>query len=100
MLTQDVVRTQLDAIADEVSQQPGIYYELFSRLFSARVQNWIRRVPSSDAALIERIAENDPDYLTELDEVDIEIAESVSAPMLDVPASREAMFNPDWDVSY
>lgn len=100
MLTQDSVRNRLDAIADEVSQEPGIYYELFSRLFSARVQNWIRSVPSSDRALIERVAENDPDYLTDVDEVDIEISASVFEPTLDIQPSHEAIFNPDWDVSY
>ena len=100
MLTQDAVRTRLDAIADEVSLEPGIYYELFSRLFSARVQNWIRSAPNSDRALIERIAENDPDYLTDVDEVDLEISASVFEPTLDIRPPPEAIFNPDWDVSY
>ncbi|MET0377883.1 MAG: hypothetical protein ABW049_02735 [Spongiibacteraceae bacterium] len=98
MLTQDAVRNRLDAIADEVSQEPGIYYELFSRLFSVRVHNWIRSVSSPDAALIARLAENDPDYLSDVDEVDLEISASIFQPALD--NQREAIFNPDWDVSY
>jgi hypothetical protein len=100
MLTQDAVRNRLDAIADEISQEPGIYYELFSRLYSVRVHNWIRSVPGNDAALIERVAENDPDYLVDVDEVDIEISSSLFEPVLDGPSAREALFNPDWDMSY
>lgn len=89
MLTQDAVRSQLDAIADEVSRSPGIYYELYSRLFSARVQRWIHGVPSADAAVIAQVASNDPDYLGEVDNTDL-MPQIFSA----------AQFNPDWDVTY
>ena len=94
MLTQEAVRSQLDTIANELSRQPGIYYELFSLLFSARVHNWILSVPGAEACLIERVAENDPDYLAEIDEIDIDITRSIAAP------EGEAIFNQDWDVSY
>lgn len=89
MLTQDAVRSRLDTIADEVSQAPGIYYELYSRLFSARVQRWIHGVPSTDAAVIAQVAQNDPDYLGNVDSADL------------MPAIfSAAQFNPDWDVTY
>ena len=98
MLTKDAVRVQLDAIANEVSATPGIYYELYSRVFSARVQNWIRSVPSTDAILIEHVAENDPDYLGDI-ESEIEMPEPFVFDRSDF-GKPEAMFNPDWDVSY
>jgi hypothetical protein len=93
MLTKDAVRVQLDTIANEVSATPGIYYELYSRVFSARVQSWIRSVPSADALLIERVAENDPDYLGDV-ESEIEMPEPF------IFGKSDAIFNPDWDVSY
>jgi hypothetical protein len=87
MLTQDAVRQQLEAIADEISQSPGMYYELYSRLFSARVRNWMRMTSGADMALIARVAGNDPDY-------------RVDAGM-ELPARNpEPILNPDWDVSY
>ncbi len=67
MLTQHEVRTQLDTIANEVAQTPGLYYELYARLFSQRVHGWIQTAPLSEAGLIQRIAENDPDYLAPVD---------------------------------
>ena len=94
MLTQDAIRHQLDTIANELALQPGIYYELFSRKFTERVQRWIRNAPSGDAALIEQVAGNDPDYLAAIDELDVEIARTIAEP------EREPLFNPDWDVSY
>ena len=93
MLTRDAVRVQLETIANEVSQTPGIYYELFSRVFSERVQQWIRSVDATDAALIERIAENDPDYLGD-------IASEIEMPEPMFYGKSETLFNPNWDVSY
>ena len=93
MLTQDAVRTQLDAIADEILQTPGIYHELFSRLYSARIQHWINRTSFEDATLIARVAENDPDYLGDI-ESEIEMPEPFTF------GSGEPIFNPNWDVSY
>jgi hypothetical protein len=94
MLTQDAVRHHLNAIADELAHQPGIYYELFARKFSERVQHWIHSVPHADAELIEFVAQNDPDYLAVADELDAEIAATIAEP------TCEPLFNPDWDVSY
>lgn len=93
MLTRDAVRLQLDAIANEVSRAPGIYYELFSRIFSERVHQWIRSVDAADAALIERVAENDPDYLGD-------VASEIEMPEPVLYGKSAALFNPDWDVSY
>lgn len=92
MLTQHEVRTQLDTIANEVAQAPGLYYELYSRLFSVRVQGWIQTAPKSEADLIQRIAENDPDYLTD---IDAELAELLAA-----QPRPTALFNPAWDMDY
>jgi hypothetical protein len=93
MLTQDAVRKQLDAIANDVSQTPGIYHELFSRVFSARIHQWIRNVSDADADLIARVAENDPDYLGDI-ESEIEMPDPV------IYAKSPMIFNPDWDVTY
>ena len=93
MLTRDAVRVQLDAIADEILQTPGIYHELFAREYSARVHNWINHASREDAELIARIAENDPDYLGDI-ESEIEMPDPV------VFSNREPLFNPNWDVSY
>ena len=99
MLTQDAVRSQLDHIANEISRSPGIYYELYSRLFSSRVNHWIRSTPESDAAVIERVAQNDPDYLAVADEIDAEIAASIANPICETLSEKNS-FNPDWDMSY
>ena len=93
MLTRDAVRVRLDAIANEVSQTPGIYYELYSRVFSERIHQWMRSVDATDAVLIERIAENDPDYLGD-------IASEIEMPEPMLYGKSEALFNPNWDVSY
>ncbi|HSB96169.1 MAG TPA: hypothetical protein VLC91_06965 [Spongiibacteraceae bacterium] len=88
MLTQHEVRMQLDTIATEVLQSPGIYYELYSRIFSQRVQQWMHSVAAGDAKLIQRVAECDPDYLSDLE---------IAAPLHSKPS---ALFNPAWDMDY
>lgn len=101
MLTQHEVRSQLDTIANEVAQEPGLYYELYSRLFSQRVRGWIQTVPQAEAGLIQRIAENDPDYRatidTELVPIDIERA---VIEMLAAQPTQHFPFNPAWDMDY
>lgn len=92
MLTQHEVRSQLDSIANEVAQAPGLYYELYSRLFSQRVQGWIQTVPQPDARVIQRMAENDPDYLIH---IDTELTELVAA-----KSQQTLQFNPAWDMDY
>jgi|GEM_PF-2980337 len=89
MLTQQTIQERLDAIAEEVSRSPGMYYELYSRLFSERVKRWICTVPGTDAVLIERVADNDPDYSAEVD---------ISEPAPTAPIG--ILFNPAWDVEY
>jgi len=97
MLTQQAVRAQLDTIAGEVLRAPGMYYELYARIFSERVKQWIDQSSSFDAALIEEVAENDPDYLPG---TAIEDEELFGAAHL-AQASRHALlFNPAWDVQY
>lgn len=88
MLNQHEVRKQLDTLANEVLQPSGLYYELYSRLFSERVQRWIETAPKTDAELIRRVAEQDPDYLA-----DVEM-------MAHMHAKRAPLFNPAWDVDY
>jgi hypothetical protein len=88
MLTQHEVREQLDAIADEASQPAGVYYELFSRIFSQRVQRWIHTAPQHEAQLIQRIAAEDPDYLPDVD-----------MPLM-AHVRQEPLFNPAWDMDY
>lgn len=95
MLTQHEVRTQLDSIANEVAREPGLYYELYSRLFSQRVHGWIRTRPEAEAGLIQRIAENDPDYLL-LDEEALLPGEAPVA----AENNSELLFNPAWDIEY
>jgi hypothetical protein len=99
MLTQHEVRTQLDAIANEVAQTPGLYYELYSRLFSRRVQGWIQTAPQPDARVIQHIAENDPDYLIHIDtesaSINTELAE-----LLVAQAQYPLPVNPAWDMDY
>lgn len=95
MLTQHIVRSRLDAIAAEILQQPGIYYELYSRLFSQRVQAWMQNTSRPEAILIESVAELDPDYCPQ--RAEFEYAEA------DVPPPRNSMsmlFNPAWDMQY
>lgn len=97
MLTQTIVRNKLDAIAAEVLQMPGIYYELYSRLFSERVHEWMQNVSRPEAILIERVAELDPDFCPHLARVEYEYAE------LEVPTYRTSasvLLNPAWDMQY
>jgi len=97
MITQHIVRTKLDAIAAEILQQPGIYYELYSRLFSQRVKTWMQSVSRAEAVLIESVAELDPDYCPHFERVEFEYAEA------DLPAHRPntaMLFNPAWDLQY
>jgi len=96
MLTQQEVRQQLDNIADEVTLPPGLHYELFSRLYSQRVRRWIRSVPHSEAVVIQREIENDPDYLADagLD------AEKISPPPKRTSDSQTMLINPAWDMDY
>ncbi len=84
MLTQQDVRLQLDAIADEVAKSPNVYYELFSRLFSERVQRWMRSVPRTEASVIRSVVERDPDYSANLATL----------------AKQSLLFNPAWDFDY
>jgi len=87
MLTQQTVLDRLNIIADEISRAPGMYYELYSRLFSERVKSWMKSVPVADASVIEHVAANDPDYL----------------PGVEVSVSRAReywTFNPAWDMEY
>lgn len=88
MLTQHEVRAQLDTFANEVLQPPGLYYELFSRLFSERVHRWIDTAPGTEAELIKRVAAQDPDYSP-----DTELIAKTHA-------LHEPLFNPAWDVDY
>lgn len=94
MLTQDSIRDRLNHIANELAHEPGIYYELYSRKFSERVHHWMRSTSGTEAALIEQVAENDPDFLATTDTLDAEITATIANPQ------REPLFNPDWDVSY
>jgi hypothetical protein len=116
MLTQHEVRKQLDTIADEVAQPAGLYYELYTRLYSQRVRRWIRSAPHPEAVLIQRIVENDPDYLTDSSLTDKECfsdkepagKDSVDtmlhsvAPVKTMPAAAQQplLFNPAWDMDY
>jgi hypothetical protein len=112
MLTPQEVRRQLESIADEVAQPAGVYYELFSRMYSQRVRRWIRTVPHSEAMVIQREVENDPDYLADIELPDIDSTESALAksepaniPLSDIektsPPPRQTMlFNPAWDMDY
>lgn len=97
MLTQHAIRTKLDIIAAEVLKMPGIYYELYSRLFSQRVHEWMQGVTRPEAVLIEGVAELDPDYCPHFEHAEFEYAES------DTPMHRlnsGALFNPAWDMQY
>lgn len=97
MLTQYAVRTKLDMIAAEILQMPGIYYEMYSRLFSQRVQEWMKTASRPEAILIESVAELDPDYCPHLERIEFEYADA------DVTARRSnanVLFNPAWDVQY
>ncbi len=97
MLTQHIVRTRLDTIAAEILQMPGIYDELYSRLFSQRVQEWLQSVSRPEAILIESVAELDPDYCPHFERTEFEYTDA------DIPmhhAKTPLMFNPAWDVQY
>ncbi len=96
MLTQYAVRTKLDMIAAEVLQTPGIYYEMYSRLFSQRVQDWMKDVSRPEAVLIEGVAELDPDYCPHLQRTEFEYAEGDLAHR----HNPNPLFNPAWDVQY
>ncbi len=89
MLTPQSVRQQLDAIADEILALPGIYSELYTRLFSQRVQVWMQQVPLDDARVIERVAELDPDYCAD-----------AAVPTYVRGVHAHVLFNPAWDVQY
>ncbi|HEY3699511.1 MAG TPA: hypothetical protein VGK97_09280 [Spongiibacteraceae bacterium] len=89
MLTQQEIRSELDAIAKDILQLPGMYYELYSRLFSQRVQSWLLTAPSNEAALIKRIVARDPDYSATIE----------SLPPIQ-QTSIQMLFNPAWDVQY
>lgn len=89
MLTQYGIQTQLDLIANEVSQMPGLYYELYCRIFSDRVHAWMQSVPPAEADMIHRVALEDPDFLP-----DVEL-------MVPPPYARQPLsFNPAWDMEY
>jgi hypothetical protein len=90
MLTQYSIQTRLDMIANEVSQTPGLYYELYSRLFSVRVHEWMRTVSPGDTELIQSIAAKDPDYLPDFELLPPAYVYARSAPS----------FNPAWDMDY
>lgn len=89
MLTHQEIRSELDAIAKEILQLPGMYYELYSRMFSQRVQTWLLTVTPIEAALIERTVARDPDYSATIE----------SLPPLH-QTSVQMLFNPAWDVQY
>lgn len=89
MLTSQSVRRQLDAIADEILESPGIYAELYTQLFSQRVREWMQQVPLSDARVIESVAELDPDYCAD-----------AAIPTPTYVLSAGTLFNPAWDVQY
>jgi hypothetical protein len=88
MLTQYGIQAQLDMIANEVSQMPGLYYELYSRIYSDRVHQWMRSVSPAQAEMIQQIAEEDPDFLP-----DVEL-------MVPPYARHTSSFNPAWDMEY
>lgn len=97
MLTRQAIRQRLDAIADEILEAPGIYQELYSRLFSLQVKQWAARCGHRDAALIETVASEEcPDYSADFDD---EVLPAQVPPALFAVDSRP-LFNPDWDVSY
>lgn len=97
MLTQYAVRTKLDMIATEILQMPGIYYEMYSRLFSQRVQEWMKSTTRPEAILIENVAELDPDYCPHLDRSEYEC---VDADIASQRSNANTLFNPAWDVQY
>ncbi|MDB6061411.1 MAG: hypothetical protein JWM78_1514 [Verrucomicrobiaceae bacterium] len=92
MITQQEVHKQLDVLANEVLQPAGLYYELYSRLFSQRVQRWIETAPETEAQLIRRIAENDPDFSADID--------SEIEGMHYMFADKQPLINPAWDMDY
>jgi hypothetical protein len=97
MFTQHIVRTKLDAMAAEILQQPGIYYELYSRLFSQRVKTWMQSVSRSEAILIESVAELDPDYCPHFERIEFEYADTELSTHR---ANKTPLFNPAWDMQY
>lgn len=107
MLTQNAARLRLNMIAEEVSQLPGMYYELYARAYSARVQRLLEELPAAEAAVIRRIVENDPDYCPDIVPADFEadaaLAQTEPAVVELLVASRVStgmLFNPAWDVQY
>ncbi len=97
MLTQYAVRTKLDMIAAEVLRTPGIYYEMYTRQFSNRVQDWMKSVSRPEAILIESVAELDPDYCPHLSRTEFEYSD---AELSSHRVSSGPLFNPAWDVQY
>lgn len=97
MLTPQEVRRQFDAIAEEILQSPGIYSELYTRLFSQRVREWIQRASQDEARVIRRVADFDPDYCAEAEPVDAGSTHAAVPPYL---RNAGALFNPAWDVQY
>jgi hypothetical protein len=97
MLDRQTIRQRLDAIADGILDAPGIYQELYSRLFSLQVKQWAARCNSRDAALIEAVASAEcPEYCVDFDD---EVIPTRLPPALYAVDTRP-LFNPDWDVSY
>lgn len=103
MLTQYGVQAQLDMIANEVSNMPGLYYELYSRLFSERVHRWMQTVSPAHAELIHKVASEDPDYIADLELHESDIQDSgmqdcgIRVPVYVLPTQQ---FNPAWDMDY
>lgn len=97
MLTPQEVRRQFDAIAEEILQSRGIYSELYTRLFSQRVREWIGRSSREEARVIRRVAELDPDYCADADPVDAAYSHAAVPSYL---RNAGAIFNPAWDVQY
>lgn len=99
MLTRHSIRQRLDAIADEILESPNMYEELYSRLFSLRVKQWVRRCSHIDATSIEAVASEYPDYRSDLD-LNAEEATGAEVPAILLTRDTRPLFNPDWDVSY
>jgi len=90
MLTQQEVRIRFDNIASEILSSPGMYYELYSRLFSERVQFWKDFASADEARVIQQVADRDPDFKPPEQQAQWFMGMSASTPM----------FNPAWDLSY
>ena len=95
MQTQQSIRRRLETIAAEILQTPGMYHELFSRLYSERVQRIIDTAHPADADLIQRMAEQDPDYAPVTD-----LTDAADMDLLATASRTGPLFNPAWDVQY